>query len=86
MLADNAGNSYQLHGDNTQLAAHLGEEIQVQGVAESNNTSAAPAGAMSSPTSNSASSGSSPVAATQFSVRNIHKIADNCTMGSSTSK
>ena len=86
MLADNAGNNYQLHGDNTQLATHLGEEIQVQGIAESNNTSATPAGAMSSPTSNSASSGSSPVAATQFSVRNVHKIADNCTMGSSTSK
>ena len=34
MLADNAGNNYQLHGDSTQLATHLGEEIQVQGIAE----------------------------------------------------
>lgn len=84
MLADNAGNSYQLQGDSTQLATHLGEEVQVQGIAES--TSAAPAGAMSSPTSNSASSGSPTVAATQFSVRNVHRVADNCTMGSSISK
>ena len=78
MLADNAGNTYQLHGDNTQLATHLGEEIRVEGIAESN--SASPAGAMSSPTSSgSASSGASPGAATQFSVRSVRKVADTCT-------
>jgi hypothetical protein len=81
MLADNSGNSFQLHGDTLPLKGYIGKKIQVEGVATSN--SGAPA--MASPTS-SESSGSSSGAATQLSVSKVHRLADTCVTGSGTKK
>ena len=81
ILADNSGNSFQLHGDTLRLTSYIGAEVQVEGIATIN--SVAPA--MASPTS-SESSGSSSGAATQFNVSEIRKVTDTCATGSGSNK
>jgi hypothetical protein len=71
ILADNSGTSYQLRGDTTRLNNYLGKQVRVDGmVIPSSGTSA---GAMASSSGAHASS-----AGTQFTVSQIHKVADTC--------
>jgi hypothetical protein len=71
ILADDSGNSFQLRGNTSQLSSFLGKQVKVDGIATTNSGSA---GAMSSSTSSTTPSGSS----TQFSVSDVHKVADSC--------
>jgi hypothetical protein len=77
IIADSSGNSFQLRGDTSQLNGNVGKEVQLDGMAIPNSGSSN-AGSMSS--------GSSQGAATQFSVSDVHKVADTCATGSSTNK
>jgi hypothetical protein len=81
MLADSSGNSFQLRGATAQLSNYIGKEVKVNGMAMPN--SGSNAGAMSSSTSSTSSSGAT---ATQFSVSDVHKVADACPTGSSMNK
>lgn len=79
MLADNSGNSFQLRGETSQLASLLGKEVKVEGTAVP--TSGSTAGSMASPTSSASQSPASPSSqgtTTQFSVSDVHKVADAC--------
>lgn len=79
MLADNSGNKFQLRGDTSKLNSYIGKEVKVDGMAASGGSNA---GAMASSTSTSSGSGTETGTATQFSVSDVHKVADACTMGS----
>ncbi len=70
MLADKSGNNFQLQGDASQLDSYIGKEIQVHG--SSLNSSGTSADAMASDT------GGATGAAKQFTVSDVHKVADTC--------
>ena len=65
-LTDNTGTTYQLQGDNSQLSAHVGHEVQITG-----STSAG--SAASSPTSSAQSAGTQQPTLTVQSVKHISK-------------
>jgi hypothetical protein len=73
MLADNSGTQFQLRGDTSKLNSYVGKEVKVDGMAMSggSNTSAM-----------SSASGSSMGTSTQFTVSDVHKVADACTTSS----
>jgi hypothetical protein len=70
MVADNAGNQYQLRGDTSKLSSYIGNEVRVDGIAMSSNASNA--GAMSS------DSGAPTSTATQLNVNKVRKVSDTC--------
>ena len=76
MIADSSGNNFQLRGDTSQLNGNVGKEVRLDGMAIPN--SGSNAGSMASDSSQGA--------ATQFSVSDVHKVADTCAAGSNTSR
>jgi hypothetical protein len=77
LLADNSGNSFQLRGETVQLGSYIGKEVKVDGIAVPNSGSTA--GAMASPTSSTSLPAASGTTA-QFSVSDVHKVAEACTI------
>lgn len=73
MLADNAGDLFQLLGDTSQLNTFIGKQVRVQGMPMNN--SAADPNAMAADTAD-ASTG----VAQQFTVSSAYKVADSCAL------
>lgn len=79
-LTDNAGISYQLTGDTSQLAKHVNEEVSIRGTqsaASAAGSSANPSTSANNPSS-SAGSSTSGASAQSFSVTHVKKISDTC--------
>jgi hypothetical protein len=74
ILADASGKQFQLHGDTSQLASYIGNEVRVDGTSMTGNATGA--SSMSSSTSSDPASASS--SAAQFRVTEIHKLSDAC--------
>jgi hypothetical protein len=70
-LADNSGATYQLRGNQAELAALVGNQVKVEG----SSTAAAKAGAMAQP---SDASGNAAASERWLSVDHVTKISDQC--------
>ena len=68
-LTDKSGTSYQLQGENSELAKHVGQEVRVEGMASAS-TSAASSSSEASP------SGAS--SANALTVSKVKKVSDSC--------
>jgi len=75
ILADASGKQLQLHGDTSQLASYIGNEVRVDGTSMTGNATGA--SSMSSSTSSDPASSASSSAG-QFRVTEIHKLSDAC--------
>ncbi len=73
MLADNAGDLFQLRGDTSQFKPYIGKQVRVHGIAMNNG--AADPNAMAADTAD-ASTG----VAQQFNVSSVQAIANTCAL------
>lgn len=73
-LTDKAGATYQLQGENSELAKHVGQEVRIEGMASA-------AGSASAASSNAASpSGAS--SESTLTVSKVKKVSNTCSSGS----
>jgi len=65
-LTDKSGMTYQLQGENSELAKHVNQEVRIEGMASAAGSASAPSGA------SSAAGGST------LTVSKVKKVSDNC--------
>ena len=69
-LTDKSGTTYQLQGENSELAKHVGQEVRVDGMASASSSAAS---------SSSEASPSGASSANALTVSKVKKVSDNCT-------
>ena len=79
-LVDKAGTSYQLQGENSELAKHLGQEVRIEGTMSAAGMASTSASSSSTGSEASAStpSSSSTGSGNTLTVQKVKKISSNC--------
>lgn len=78
-LTDKSGVTYQLQGENSELAKHVGQEVKISGMASASGSSASDSSAASS---SAGSQSSNAAGGNALTVSSIKKVSDSCSAGS----
>lgn len=81
-LTDKSGVTYQLQGSNSDLAKHVGQEVQIEGMASAAGSSASSSAAASS--SEAANPSNSTSSNNTLTVSKVKKVSDSCSTSSGT--
>lgn len=77
-LADASGTTYNLTGDTSKLSSHVGEEVEVKGMASSGSAASSTA-----PSSSAAGATPSSAAGQNFDVKSVKRVSKSCSTSGS---